>query len=54
MNTPRVPRQPLTAGARAFVALFVCALVSVALLVIVGALAGVVVLLHWIFSLIPI
>lgn len=54
MNTPRVPRQPLTVGARAIVALFVCALVSVALLVIVGALAGVAALLHWIFSLIPI
>lgn len=54
MNAPRVPRSRRSFGARVFLALFVTAFVSVALLVIVGALAGVAVLLHWIFSLIPI
>ena len=54
MNSPRVPRTRLKFGARAVVALIAAAFVSVTLLMIVAALAGVAALLHWIFSLIPV
>lgn len=50
MNAPRVPRTPLTTGARVLIVLIIGAVVSMTLLMIVGALAGVIALAHWIFT----